>query len=248
MKFRLNKVIGTFYMKRFSAILNLALLLLLGLIAWRERYLPRLWQKFFPDNSLAHYQARPAYQDQLARYTVYGKKGGIVMLGTSLTQDIDWNELLNRGDMINRGYGGDIMAVLASRIPLVVAVAPKTCIIEGGINDIDTGVPIDSALQTLQGMVDSLQRHNILPIVTAVTHVTEKAHRQRQRNELIKQYNTGLYQLAKQKGLAVVDNNPVMAPDGYLKAELAKHGLHFRPAAYLLWKGNIEKILAQLAP
>jgi lysophospholipase L1-like esterase len=234
-------------MKRFSLILNVLLLLLLGFIAWRENYLPRLWRKLFPDNSLAHYQGRPAYQDQLARYQVYSKKGGIVLLGNSLTQDIDWNELMNRGDMINRGYGGDIMAVLANRIPLVLALQPKACIIEGGINDIDTGVPMDTTLQLLRGMVDTLRNHAITPVLTAITHVAERAPRQKQRNALVRQYNTALYQLAAQKGLQVVDNNPDLAPQGYLQPELSKpDGLHYQPAAYLIWKGNIEKALARL--
>jgi hypothetical protein len=34
------------------------------------------------------------------------------MLGNSLTAGVDWNELLDRPDIANRGIGGDITMVL----------------------------------------------------------------------------------------------------------------------------------------
>lgn len=231
-------------MKRFSLYINFVLLALLAVIVYWENYIPRLWQKIFPDNSLAHYQQRPAYQQQLSRYAVYSKKAPIVMLGTSLTQDVDWNELLNRGDVINRGYGGDILAVLASRMPYVLAVQPQICFVEGGINDIDTGVPLDTSMQLLNGIADTLLQHNCTPVFTAVTYVTRQAPNQAARNKKIKQFNEALFELAERKGIFVVNNNPKMAPDGYLKTELAKSdGLHYLSSTYLIWKKNIETAL-----
>jgi hypothetical protein len=166
-------------MKRFSTYTSVILLAVLCMIVYRERYIPRLQQKISPDNSLAHYQNRPAYKEQLTRYNVYSKKANIVMLGTSLTQDIDWNELMNRGDIINRGYGGDILLVLASRLNYVIAVQPKICFIEAGINDIDTGVPLAESIQLLTAIADTLQKHTIIPVLTAVTHVTADAQNQK---------------------------------------------------------------------
>ncbi len=233
-------------MKRFLLYSNIILLALLAFITWRERYLPRLWQKAFPDNSLAYYQQRPAYQAQLARYAVYTKKAPIVMLGTSLTQDIDWGELLNRSDVVNRGYGGDIIAVLASRLPQVLAVKPRVCFIEGGINDIDTGVPLAESIRLLTGIVDTLLHHNIKPVLTTVTHVAKYAHQQQERNAKISLFNKALRQLAAGRSLLVTDNNPALAPGGYLQPSLAKSdGLHYQPAAYLLWKQEVESVLVQ---
>jgi lysophospholipase L1-like esterase len=242
----LSNKINTVFMKRLSVYVNIMLLALLAFIAYRERYIPRLKQKLLPDNSLTHYQSRPAYKEQLSRYDVYTKKANIVMLGTSLTQDIDWGELLNRGDVVNRGYGGDILAVLAGRMPYVLSVQPKICFVEGGINDIDTGVPLTESVRLLTGIADTLQQHSVVPVLTAVTHVAKDAVNQKERNEKITAYNRELYKLAESRKLAVVDNNPALAPDGYLKPALAKgDGLHYLPSTYLLWKAAIEKVLVQ---
>ncbi len=233
-------------MKRFCPYVNLVLLAFLSIIVYREKYIPRLKQKIFPDNSLSHYQKRPAYREQLSRYKVYSKKADIVMLGTSLTQDIEWNELMNRGNIVNRGYGGDIIAVLANRLPLVLALHPKICFIEGGINDIDTGIPPEESLQLLTGIVDVLQRDSIIPVLTAVTHVTENAANQKERNKAIGHFNRELYRLAASRRLTIIDNNPKLAPGGYLLPAFAKSdGLHYLPETYLVWKAAIEKILIE---
>jgi hypothetical protein len=55
-----------------------------------------------------------------------------------------------------------------------------------------------------------------------------------------------LYKLAQNRKLTVIDNNPVLAPAGYLKTELAKSdGLHYLPKTYLVWKAAIEKALIE---
>ena len=233
-------------MKRILVFLNIILVLLLGFIIYRERYIPKLKQKLIPDNRLSYYRDRPGYKDQLRRWDVYSKKASIVMLGTSLTQDIDWNELMNRNDIANRGFGGDILAVMVDRLPYVLAVEPRICFLEGGINDIDTDVPLAEFMQQLNLIIDTLQHHSIIPVLTAITHVSRNAVNQRTRNVRINQFNKEIYQLAQTRGLSLIDNNPVMAPDGLLKEELAKwDGLHYLPRTYLLWKAAIEKVLGE---
>lgn len=233
-------------MKRFSFYFNIFLLIALISVIYKEDYIKKLKQKIFPDNSLQYYKNRPAYKDQLLKYGVYSKQANIVMLGTSLTQDIDWNELLNRGDIINRGYGGDLIAVMADRLPYIISVHPKICFIEGGINDIDNDIPLNETLQQLISIIDTLQKNSITPILTAVTHVTNNASRHTKRNKKIKEFNTELKKLAKVRGLTIIDNNPVLAPDGYLKNGFSKYdGLHYLPKTYLIWKVEIEKILKQ---
>jgi lysophospholipase L1-like esterase len=231
-------------MKRFSFYLNIIFIAILSLIIIKEKYLSRLKQKLFPDNSLAYYNNRPAYKEELARYDVYGKQAPIVMLGTSLSQDIDWNELLNRGDIVNRSYGGDIIEVMQSRLPYILAVHPKICFIEGGINDIDTNISPDKSLAQLSALIDSLKRNSIIPVLTAITAVTNTAHKHVERNAAIAAFNTALVSLAKEKNIDIINNNTRLAPEGFLRDEYAKaDGLHFQPATYLIWKEAVQVIL-----
>ena len=233
-------------MNRLSLYLNIILLTLLIVVVIRENYIPKLKQRIFPDNSLDHFKNRPAYKEELMRYDVYSKKANIVMVGTSLTQDIDWSELLNRGDIINRGFGGDIFAVIASRLPYVLSVKPKICFIEGGINDIDRNIPLKESMEHLTHIINSLQQDSIIPVITLVTHVSNSAHGHDERNQKINEINSEIKNLAKLKNISLIDNNPILAPDGYLKPEYAKYdGLHYLPKTYLVWKASIEKILMQ---
>lgn len=233
-------------MNKLSFYLNILLLALLILVVIKENYISKLKQRISPDNSLGYFQNRPAYKEQLMRYDVYSKKANIVMTGTSLTQDIDWNELLNRGDIINRGFGGDIFEVIASRLPYILSVQPKICFIEGGINDIDRNIPLKESIGHLTHIINSLQKDSVIPVITLVTHVSNTAHDQAERNKKINELNNEIINLAKQKNISLINNNPQLAPDGYLKPEFAKYdGLHFLPKTYLVWKSAIEKVLAQ---
>ncbi len=233
-------------MKKISLLFNLLLFAVLIFITNKERYISKLKQKVSPDTSLQYYQNRANYQDQISKYNIYNKQATIVMLGTSFTQDVDWNELLNRGDIINRGFGGDIFSVIASRVKYVTALHPKICFIEGGINDIDMNILLEKSKTSLLEIITALQKDSIIPILTTITFVTNNANNNIERNKKIAAFNIILKKIATENKLTIIDNNPTLAPDGYLKPEYAKFdGLHYLSNAYLIWKVAVEGVLKE---
>jgi lysophospholipase L1-like esterase len=233
-------------MKNKYKILSLILFVILLIVGYKENYIPRLKQKIFPDTSLVYFKNKPYYKEKLSKYDIYNKQADIVMLGSSLTDDIDWNELLNRGDVINRGIGAEIIATMLDRMPYVLKVKPKICFVECGINDIDNNIPLTTSIQQLGQVVELLQKDSIKVVLTAVTYLANIAPNYKKRNEKITAFNSELYKLALQKNCVVVNNNTKMSPNNLLRKDLCKYdGLHYLPAAYLLWKEEIEKVLKE---
>lgn len=83
-----------------------------------------------------HYLFNPKYVAKASLYPLYTRQKNIVMLGSSLTGNVNWDELLDRSDVANRGIDGDISEGILARMEYVLSVDPEICFIELGINDI----------------------------------------------------------------------------------------------------------------
>ena len=170
------------------------------------------------------------------------------MLGNSLTNYANWNELLNRPDVANRGIGGDITAGFIGRLNYVISVKPKICFVEGGVNDISRGVHQDTIIRNLTSIIDTLQANGIKPVLTAVTLLTEEYKGQNpvEQNKKIKELNRRILQLVKDKNIKLIDLNPYVSDENFLIPEYAvEDGIHFTDKTYLIWKREVERILEQ---
>src|SRR5512139_2187826 len=67
------------------------------------------------------------------------ERGGIVLLGDSLTERGEWRELLERNDVYNRGISGDTASGVLGRLDAVVRARPRAVAIMIGINDLEAG-------------------------------------------------------------------------------------------------------------
>ena len=84
-----------------------------------------------------HYEYTDNFEYNVRRslFEVYQPKDiRIVMLGDSITDKVDWNELLSRTDVVNRGIGSDITEGFINRLSDIYVLNPETCFIMGGIN------------------------------------------------------------------------------------------------------------------
>src|SRR5690348_11177372 len=73
-------------------------------------------------------------------FSVYPeRKINIVMLGDSLTYFVNWNELLGRMDVANRGLTYQTSSGILELADSVVSLKPKLCFIMIGINDLRQG-------------------------------------------------------------------------------------------------------------
>jgi lysophospholipase L1-like esterase len=168
----------------------------------------------------------------------------VVMLGNSLTYGVDWNELLGRHNIINRGIAGDITKGFLHRLDYVVRLHPKLCFIEGGVNDVYANVPVQTVFHNYQEIVEQLRSHDIIPIIQSVLYVSPLWHDYRKKNQEIEQLNSSLQAYALQNGITFLNINAQLSENQLLRKELTYDGLHLNAQGYLLWGREVERILS----
>jgi lysophospholipase L1-like esterase len=183
------------------------------------------------------YKDNPQYDNQTNLYPFYKKKGKIVMLGNSITYRVNWSELLNRNDVINRGIGSDITEGFLNRLEYVYNVEPEICYIMGGVNDIGLKVPQEETVGNIKKLIDSLKHHGIIPVLQSVLYVAEYHKNYLISNQRIASLNEELKKVAAESKITFLDLNAHLSSDNKLIKEYAlKDGVHLTGAGYEKWK------------
>jgi lysophospholipase L1-like esterase len=174
-------------------------------------------------------------------------KKKIVMLGNSHVYRMQWDELLGREDVANRGIGSDMVEGFFHRLPLILQLNPRLCFIEGGVNDIERNVHIDSSMKYLRMIVDTLKNNAVMPVVIKVIHVADTYPEARSFNHLIDKFNHAIdIALSRREGVRILDLNPVLCANGTLLPAFAQEdGIHLTPEAYLIWKQQVLKMITE---
>ena len=87
------------------------------------------------------------------------KNATIVMFGDSLTENGDWDDLLDRNDVANEGTGGFTTSHFVWQVPKsVVQRHPKICFIEGGTNDVGVGISYSRTIDNVEKIIDTQRR------------------------------------------------------------------------------------------
>ena len=146
------------------------------------------------------------YNAQTELYDVYKTQSAtIIMLGNSITYGVNWNELLGRTDVVNRGIGSDNTFGYLKRLHYVYRLNPKICFIMGGINDIYSDIPVDIAFKNYKNIIDSVRTRKILPIIQSILHVTAKFRKAVEKNPEVEKFNNLLKKYAIENGIEFID-------------------------------------------
>lgn len=183
---------------------------------------------------------------QTALYELYKtEQRDVVMLGNSLTHWVDWNELLGRTNIANRGIASDVTEGYLHRMQYVTSLRPKICFIEGGINDIYAGVPPDAIYANYVKIIGEIQKHNIIPVIQSTIFVSPKWRNAIEKNLQVKELNTRLQTFATSAGILFLDLNAVLSANGQLRDDFTYDGVHLNAAGYRLWGNEVERVLVQ---
>jgi lysophospholipase L1-like esterase len=180
----------------------------------------------------------------IGRTSVYESTPGsaeIVMLGDSITDWGNWDEILPGLSLINRGIAGDTSAGVLVRIKEVVQRKPKLVVLMIGVNDILNGLSSETAAQNIAEIVRVLRKSRIHVILQSVVLMSHEAGFGT--NSHIARLNILLRGIAADQSVEFLDLNPMLAPSGALHPDFTQDGLHLARGAYILWADRLRPLL-----
>ncbi len=192
-------------------------------------------------NQDPYYARRATLFDELP----IGKKD-IVMLGNSLTDGCEFNELMVNSHIKNRGIVGDIVQGMIDRIGPIIKGKPKKLFIMCGVNDISHGVTADSIARATERLIVMVQQgsprtriylQSLLPFNNDVREWKLLVGR----DHVVVEANALLEQVARRHGVTWINLYPLFADDqGRLRTDLTNDGLHLMGPGYLLWRDALR--------
>ncbi len=184
------------------------------------------------------------YQSQRALYGIYRTThADVVMLGNSITFGANWNELLDRPGVINRGIVGDNTEGYLARIGDVTRLHPKVCFVMGGVNDLFADIPVEVVVRNYRRILDTLRQAGIVPVIQSTLHVSPKWRRSEEKNPEITQLDARLRALAADAGVDYLDLDSRLSVNGVLRDEFTSDGVHLTAPAYAIWSRLVDEWL-----
>ena len=191
-------------------------------------------------NQDPYYARRATLFEQLP----IGKKD-IVMLGNSLTDGCEFNELLGNRHIKNRGIVGDIIQGLIDRIDPIIKGQPKKLFIMSGVNDISHGVSADSIARAMEKLIVTVKQGSprtkiYLQSLLPFNNDVREWKLLKGRDHVVVEANRLLEQVARRQDVTWINLYPLFVDDqGRLRADLTNDGLHLMGKGYLIWRDAI---------
>lgn len=190
-----------------------------------------------PVNPDVYYARRATLFDLLPVYS-----SDIIMLGNSLTDGAEWNELFDNCHVKNRGIVGDIIPSFFERLEPILKGQPRKIFIMGGVNDISHGVSADSIVSAMTQVVTTIQARcpkteiyvqSMLPFNNDV----RLWKLLKGREQVVVDGNKGLESMCQRLGVTFINLYPLfVGENGKMKPEYTNDGLHLMGGAYLIWR------------
>lgn len=182
------------------------------------------------------------------------KKGGIVLVGDSLTQEFPIHEMMDAyGKIHNRGIGGDTSTGLLKRInESIVDMKPSQVFLLIGTNDLpnlngnflplidNIGKIIDITLAACPKTEFYLI--SLYPVNNTNSVKIDSFSVSTRTNKQIDNANIRLKQLTLEKSVHYLDFNRLLKDDsGNLKLDYTREGLHLSPKGYKMILKEMQK-------
>jgi lysophospholipase L1-like esterase len=180
-------------------------------------------------------------------------RGGVVMLGNSITEFGDWKRLLGDAGAVNRGIAGDNTFGMLDRLSEVIAMRPRSLVVEAGINDIGQGVPVGMIAGNIASIVQYVRvkspgtRVYVVSVLPTNDRARQNYPEVAGKNDVARELDGRLKEGAGSYGYVYIDLASLVADgSGNLDERYARpDGLHLNEAAYevlvrLIKKGPVQ--------
>ena len=183
-----------------------------------------------------YYKHRKSQFEQLMN----NEKYETMMLGDSITDEGQWDELLNNNKVQNRGISGDTTDGVLDRLNSVNKNI-KQVFIMIGVNDIMRGKSVDEIYANYLKIIQIFKEKNIKIHIQSTLYIGET--RKADFNPKVEELNKRLEKYASENKITFINLNPIFAPQKVLKKEFTFDDLHLNGSAYKLWSQEIKLFL-----
>jgi len=168
--------------------------------------------------------------------------GGVVFVGDSLTDGMRWNETFPDRRVRNYGVSGDTVQGVVNRIDQVVAAEPAQVFVQIGTNDITHGRTAEEIAANYATLLDRLA--DGLP--DARIYVQSVLPREPSRAEIVRDVNTRIAVLARERGAQYVDLHTRFVVDGgRIDPRLTPDDLHLSGEGYMRWRDAVAPLIEE---
>ena len=113
-------------------------------------------------------------RDKIYAQIFPASKVNILLIGDSLLAQENWSSLLNRNDLKNDAFGGAITQQIIWNIERGQLINnPKIVVIDGGINDLLSGIPTQRVFKNYQQIIKVLSEKKIKIIAHLILYTTD---------------------------------------------------------------------------
>jgi lysophospholipase L1-like esterase len=220
--------------KNIWRILTIIFVILFSLIFFRENYPSRIYYRLSS-------QPNSNIRQLISYYGKFDCKNKIVVIGDSLIEGTNWNKLLDRKDIVNKGVNGDTTNGVLHRLDFYINQKPKSIFLMIGINDINRNTSMDIIKTNYSKIIDKILSNNVQLFIqsTLNTNIME-------RNNKVEILNNFLVEQCKLKSIQYVDVNEKLSENNILSPKYSNDGLHVNKDGYIVWKEIILPYINKL--
>ena len=195
-----------------------------------------------PKEQIWKIQNDPYYKHKKSQFEILAlnEKYKTIMLGDSITDEAQWDELLNSDTIQNRGISGDTTDGVIDRLNPIGKNIEKVFIMIG-VNDIMRGKPVDEVYLNYLKIIQFFKEKNIKIHIQSTLYIGES--RKADFNPKIEELNKRLEKYTSENQITFINLNPIFAPNKILKKEFTFDDLHLNGSAYKLWSQEIKLFL-----
>ena len=167
----------------------------------------------------------------------------IIFLGDSITDFVNFDEVLPSYRIINRGIAGDTTSGVLRRLGEVISLRPEKLFLLIGTNDLGQDVWPEAIARNIREIVSRVQAKSPQTRIY-LQAVFPTRHNSSRPNELIQELNTGIRVIAEELNCTFIDLYPLLLDaEGLLAEEYTLDGLHLSDKAVAKWMEFITPYL-----
>lgn len=173
----------------------------------------------------------------------------IVFLGNSITDGGNFDELLKRNDVKNRGIRSDVIPGVMKRLNQVTDGHPRKIFLLIGINDVSHGLTVEQLARRYENLVNEIRKKSpdtqlYLQSVMPINNDFAVYKNLKGREQTVVDFNKEIKKIADNNGLTYIDLWPALADrNGKLRSDFTNDGLHLLGDGYLAWISVISPYL-----